>query len=170
MIKPICPWIQPIYSENYEQQKFLEIIFFRKLFLHNKFLWSLSYPFHIGVYLFILWSILHIISVHLMHLEIEAIFYAAVSLILFFGSLLLLYRLFTSLEESINLVIILSITTLGILAEGFLLFIFHLIIFSFLLFIFLTKLSHFLLFFGKVKKSFKVNFEKWNAPHIRYDR
>ncbi|MEM0350237.1 MAG: hypothetical protein QXU61_00505, partial [Archaeoglobaceae archaeon] len=69
------------------KEMLMEMIFIKKVFTYKRPLWWLTYPFHTGIYLILLWFLLLFISAILDIFKIEFLMIPAYYLTLIFGVL-----------------------------------------------------------------------------------
>ncbi|MEM4472884.1 MAG: respiratory nitrate reductase subunit gamma [Archaeoglobaceae archaeon] len=119
------------------KEMLMEMIFIKKVFTYKRPLWWLTYPFHTGIYLILLWFLLLFISAILDIFKIEFLMIPAYYLTLIFGVLamflmlifglaLLIRRIadwelrnYSSPMDYLNLIFILAVVITGILAWQF---------------------------------------------------
>ncbi len=113
------------------KEMLLEMLFIKRAFEHNRQLWYLSFPFHAGIYLILLWFALTFASavfeVTGLNADLtpvsSAVFAVALPLLIFGSTALLLNRVidrklraYSSFVDYFNLMFILAVSITGLLA------------------------------------------------------
>jgi nitrate reductase gamma subunit len=107
------------------KEMLLEMLFLKKVFEYKRRLWYLTFPFHMGIYLILLWfALLFIASISVSLDRLISIIGGLGIVLLAFGSISLLFkrlfdkslRTYSTLADYFNLIFILAVTVSGILS------------------------------------------------------